>query len=128
VPLRAGRLSTAKKNLGAMPSEEEDFTNEKLQLRKDFRTKKKNQKTHIRKHKVVIKPHATSIYGDFITKLSSLDMDFATEALESIIVTFIASTRKSNLQGALIVSANCSKRIWVSHIAILYQRCFCAAI
>jgi hypothetical protein len=44
-------------------------------------------------------------------------MDFATEALESIIVAFIASTRKSNLQGALIVSAKLLK----THLGITYS-------
>lgn len=97
--------------------EESEIVNDKLQLRKDFRIRKKNKKTHVRKQKVIIKPHSTSIYGDFITKLSSLDMDFATEALESIIVAFIASTRKSNLQGALIVSA----KLFKTHLGVTYS-------
>lgn len=99
------------------PEEENEVANEKLQLRKDFKIKKKNKRTHVRQHKVVIKPHATSVYGDFVTKLSSLDMDFATEALESVIVAFIASTRKSNLQGALIVSAKLLK----THLGVTYS-------
>nr|UNY42033.1 MAG: polyprotein [Picornavirales sp.] len=99
------------------PEEENEIVNDKLQLRKDFRNKKKNKKIHVRKQKIIIRPHATSIYGDFVTRLSSLDIDFATEALESIVVAFIASTRKSNLQKALIVLAKLLK----THLGVTYS-------
>jgi len=99
------------------PEEETEVVNEKLQLRNDFRKKKKNKKLHVRKTKVVIKPHSTSMYGDFVTRLSSLDIDFATEALEGIAVTFIASTRKSSLQRALIIAAKLLK----THLGVSYS-------
>jgi hypothetical protein len=57
------------------------------------------------------------MYGDFVTRLSSLDIDFATEALEGIAVTFIASTRKSSLQRALIIAAKLLK----THLGVSYS-------
>jgi len=96
--------------------DEIEIANEKLQLRKDFRIKKKNIKNHVRKQKVVIKPHATSVYGDFITKLSSLDTNFATEALETVLVAFLVKARKSNLQRALIIATKLLK----THLGVSY--------
>jgi len=97
--------------------EEIEIANEKLQLRKDFRNKKKNKKNHQRKQKVVIKPHSSPILGDFVDKLKSLDSSFATELVEEIIFACALKARDSNLQKFLIIMVKVLKL----HLGVSYS-------
>lgn len=89
--------------------EEDEISNDKLERRKDFRNKKKKNKKNIKYPKLKIKPHSTSLYGDFIERLSGLDKNIASEALETFLTALLVKCRKSNIERALIISAKLIK-------------------
>jgi len=96
--------------------EEEEISNEKLERRKDFKLKKKRSKLHVKASKIIIKPHSTVSYGDFVSNLKQLDMNFATEALETVLVAILVKARKSNLERALIIAAKLLK----THLGVCF--------
>lgn len=84
-----------------LPSVEEDIlSNDKLERRKDFRMKRKMKKMNSKFAKLKIKPHSSSMYDDFMIKLSDVNPDVATEALEAIVIAFLIKARKSTLERA----------------------------
>lgn len=97
--------------------DEIDVPNEKLERRKDFKIKKKKSKLRVKASKILIKPHATTIYGDFVSNLKQLDMNFATEALETVVFAFLVKARNSNLERALIIAAKLLK----THLGVSFS-------
>jgi len=97
--------------------EEEEFSNEKLERRKDFKIKKKKSKLRVKASKIVIKPHSAVVYDNFVSNLKQLDMNFATEALETVLVALLVKARKSNLERALIIAAKLLK----THLGVCFS-------
>lgn len=109
------------RTVNSQPIIEEDNSNEKIERRNDFRSKKKNKnkdkKKFVKLPKVVIKPHSMSIYDDFINKVGTMNPDLASEALEAIFVAFLLKARKSNIERALIIFSKLLK----SHLGVKYS-------